>query len=113
MSIGDVGHDMYLIVDGQVQARVQSGDRHLCGRGEIIGDLGCFLPGGERTADVEVAQDARLLCISRQSLEHLQRRNPRIAAQVFLNLNTFQALRLKERDEALAAGGSTSRGDLP
>ena len=71
-------------------------------RGAIVGLLGCLHPDGERTADIDVEEDARLLRITPDSLERLRRRNPRIAAQVLRNLNAYQAIE-RERGEARRA----------
>ena len=49
---------------------------------------------GERTADVYTLTEVRALRLSRENLEHLGRRYPRIARRVFWNLSELLAGRL-------------------
>jgi len=93
---GDIGSEMYAIIDGKVKASIegQTGRVELgvYGRGEVVGEAGLY--GQPRTADVDVIENARLLRISRRSLDRLQGRYPRIAAKVLSNLNVVLAQRL-------------------
>jgi hypothetical protein len=52
--------------------------------------VGSTAAGEPRTPTV--AEDTCLLRITPDSLERLRRRNPRIAAKVFRNLNAYQAV---------------------
>ncbi|MFP6640866.1 MAG: hypothetical protein VCC04_11535, partial [Myxococcota bacterium] len=59
---------------------------------------------GKRTADVAALTDIRLLRLDNQNLKRLQRRYPRIAAQVLWNLSKVMASRLSgaaDREKAL------------
>ena len=93
---GDWARDMYVIVDGELQAWVdRDGDRRTLstmGRGAVLGEAGFF--GQRRTANVDAMTEARLLRFGSEELERLRRRYPRIAATVFRNLNRIQAERL-------------------
>lgn len=93
---GDWARDMYVIVDGELQAWVdRDGDRRTLstmGRGAVLGEAGFF--GQRRTANVDALSPARLLRFGSEELERLRRRYPRIAATVFRNLNRIQAERL-------------------
>ena len=50
-----------------------------------MGEAGLF--HGERSANVDVLEDARLLRITQNNMERLHRRYPKTAARVFWNLN--------------------------
>ncbi|MGH8481565.1 MAG: cyclic nucleotide-binding domain-containing protein, partial [Nevskiaceae bacterium] len=93
---GDWARDMYVIVDGELQAWVdRDGDRlelSTMGRGAVLGEAGFF--GQRRTANVDAMSPARLLRFGSEELERLRKRYPRIAATVFRNLNRIQAERL-------------------
>lgn len=93
---GDWARDMYVIVDGELQAWVdRDGDRRelsTMGRGAVLGEAGFF--GQRRTANVDALSPARLLRFGSEELERLRTRYPRIAATVFRNLNRIQAERL-------------------
>ena len=94
--IGVPGRDLFLVIKGKLSGRSRAGREFIMDRGAVVGVLGCFHPDGRRTADVDVAEDATLLRITPDSLELLIRRNPRIAAQVFRNLNAYQAIERKD-----------------
>jgi uncharacterized protein len=93
---GDWARDMYVIVDGELQAWVdRDGERRALstmGRGAVLGEAGFF--GQRRTANVDALTAARLLRFGSEELERLRERYPRIAATVFRNLNRVQAERL-------------------
>ncbi len=97
MRKGDPGGDMFVVIEGRLQAWIdtQDGRRELNAmtRGEVVGEVGLFTDA-ERTANIDVVDDARLLRLTQHNLERLRRRHPRIASTVFRNLNTFQAERL-------------------
>ena len=93
---GDYARDMYVIVDGQVEAWVERhGERKTLatmGRGAVMGEAGYF--GQRRTANIDAITPVRLLRFDSQDLERLRLRHPRIAATVFRNLNRIQAERI-------------------
>ncbi len=93
---GDYARDMYVIVDGQVEAWVERHDERktlsTLGRGAVMGEAGYF--GQRRTANVDALSDVRLLRFDSQDLERLRLRHPRIAATIFRNLNRIQAERI-------------------
>lgn len=93
---GDYARDMYVIVDGQVEAWVERNDERKTlsklGRGAVMGEAGYF--GQRRTANVDAVTPVRLLRFNSQDLERLRLRHPRIAATIFRNLNRIQAERI-------------------
>jgi hypothetical protein len=54
------------------------------------------------SADVVVSQPCEYLVLDRGFLGRLQRRHPRIAAQVFLNLSRILSDRLEDTTDQLA-----------
>lgn len=93
---GDYARDMYVIVDGKVEAWVERNDERkslsTLSRGAVMGEAGYF--GQRRTANVDAITAVRLLRFNSQDLERLRLRHPRIAATVFRNLNRIQAERI-------------------
>jgi CRP-like cAMP-binding protein len=57
-----------------------------------VGEVGLFF--GERSANMDVATDARLLRFTPNTLQRLARQRPRIAATILRNLNEILAQRL-------------------
>jgi predicted RND superfamily exporter protein len=93
---GDEARDIYLVIDGQLEASV---DRHgerrvltMLTRGATLGETGFF--GQRRTASVDAVTPSRVLRFDSDDLDRLRLRHPRIAAAIFRNLNRVQAERL-------------------
>ncbi len=103
MRVGETDREMYVIVDGalRVWKEAPTGPIELrtSERGDVIGDVGLFT--GERSANVDVAKDARLLRFTPSNLQRLQRRWPRIASTVMRNLNEILARRLSDLTDRL------------
>lgn len=93
---GDLSRDIYVVIDGQVEATVERQDERLVlstmSRGAVMGEAGYF--GQRRTASVDTTSAVRLLRFNSQDLERLRERYPSIAATVFRNLNRIQAERI-------------------
>ena len=96
IEVGQPGEEMYTVVDGRLQASIEGDDGRInldeLVRGDTFGEAGLFF--ATRTANVDVVEDARLICITRENLEVLKRRYPRNAAQLFSNLNEILSTRL-------------------
>jgi CRP/FNR family transcriptional regulator, cyclic AMP receptor protein len=98
---GDVGDAMYLIERGKVRISVQATDGYEVtltelGRGDFFGEM-ALLDGQRRSADVVVAEDARLAVLSREHFLSFMRSNPNVA----LEMLTALANRLRHTDELL------------
>jgi predicted RND superfamily exporter protein len=93
---GDLSRDIYVVVDGAVEATVERNDERLVlstmTRGAVMGEAGYF--GQRRTASVDTTSPVRLMRFNSQDLERLRERYPSIAATVFRNLNRIQAERI-------------------
>ena len=103
IEIGQPGEEMYTVVDGKLQASIEGHEGRVnldeLVRGDTFGEAGLFF--ATRTANVDVVEDARLICITRENLELLKRRYPRNAAQLFSNLNEILSTRLVHATDRL------------
>lgn len=94
--IGERGNHMYVVIDGAIAVSLSNQDGtqffQNLGRGDIIGEVALY--HGERTADVYASSKVRLLQITKADLENIQRRHPKIAAQLYANLNEVFAGRV-------------------
>jgi hypothetical protein len=109
--IGEAGDDMYVVLEGELVASRPEGSGHKelsrMRRGDSVGDVALF--HGSRTADVDAAEDSRLLRINLQDLERLRRRYPRIGAQVYRNLSESLAeIVARQALERVQAGAPTA-----
>ncbi len=102
-SEGEPGNDMFLVIDGELTASMaRDGGRVALSkmrRGDTVGEVAMF--SGQRSADVDVVADARVLRFDDADLERLGRRYPRIAAKVNHNLARLLAERVLNTQRAL------------
>jgi len=93
---GDDGNEMYVVIEGRLRASIAGKDGPVnvatYGRGDVVGEAGLFYE--KRSADVDVIEDSRLLCLTQSNLDRLSQRYPYIATKVFRNLNKVLASRL-------------------
>ncbi len=95
-SEGDDAHDIAVVIDGEVGISfVRDGSRvqmSKIARGKVVGPSA--MASGRRTADADALTDIRLLHITAEDMVRLRHRYPRIAAQVYRNLNRVQGQRI-------------------
>lgn len=95
---GEIGDQMYVIIDGKAQVVVEAGGerRHVrdFGRGDVFGEMG-LIRSNERTADVVANGPLEVMTVDQRALARVQRRYPRTAAQIFLNLSKILSDRLQ------------------
>lgn len=104
---GEMGEAMYVIINGRADVIVEGPDgqrQHVrrLGRGDVFGEMG-LVRRQQRTADVVAIDDLELLAVDERFLERLQRRYPRIAAAVFLNLTRILSDYLETTTKRFAA----------
>jgi uncharacterized protein len=103
---GEQGNEMYVIVNGATEVWVgDDADRRKVAelrRGEVFGEM-ALVRQDERSADVVAKQDVEVLAVDERFLQRIQRRYPRIAARVFLNLTRILSDRLQRMNERLVA----------
>jgi predicted RND superfamily exporter protein len=103
---GELGTAMYVIVNGDTEVWVGNGAGRRkvaeLRRGDVFGEM-ALVRQDERSADVVAKQDVEALAVDERFLERIQRRYPRIAAVVFLNLTRILSDRLQRMNEHLTA----------
>ena len=103
---GDPGEEMYVMLDGgaDVWAGQGGGRRKLISlkRGDVFGEMG-FVRRSERTADVVATSEVEVLAVDQRFLERVQRRYPRIASKVFLNLTRLLSNTLERTTQQVVA----------
>ena len=103
MQRGQSGDELFIVIDGELVVWIdsESGRKEIARltRGDVVGEMGLFQ--GQRSADVEVASDARLLGIDGASMERLRKRYPRVAAVIYRNLGEILAGRVTSTTERL------------
>lgn len=106
---GELGEEMYVIINGRADVVVQGADGrrrlvHQLQPGDVFGEMG-LVRRQQRTADIVAVEDLELLAVDQRFLERLQRRYPRIAATVFLNLTRILSDYVERTTEQLSAAG--------
>lgn len=112
---GEMREELYLILSGETDAIIDpaKGSVRRMGRGEVVGEMG-LVRGMPRSADVVVAEPCEYLVLDGGFLERIQRRYPRIAAKVFLNLTRVLSDRLESSNEKRSSSPEKSaKSDQP
>ncbi len=99
----DAGDSLFIVQSGRVDIfkNIRGDvDRSLAsfGPGDVIGEMG-FIDGARRSATARTTESSRFLVLSRQSFARVQRERPDIAAQVFRNMASIVASRLRTTNE--------------
>lgn len=100
---GDTREEIFVLLDGQADVYHGAGTPPLrkLGRGDVVGEMG-FDAQRRSVADVVVSEAADVVVLDAAILKRLERRYPRIAAVVMLNLTRILSDRLESTTEALA-----------
>lgn len=97
--IGEAARSMFMLERGRVEIRLHSAQAHKTtrlasfGPGSLFGEIS-MLSTGVRTAEAWCVEPSRLLELSREALDALEREHPRLHAQVLRNLGVHLANRL-------------------
>jgi CRP-like cAMP-binding protein len=105
---GDTGNEMFVILDGrtEVWASDRIGHRRCVAehkRGDVFGEMALVRRGVQRSADVVAGTDVEVLAVDQRFLQRVQRRYPRIASKVFLNLTGVLSDRLERTTQHAVA----------
>jgi CRP-like cAMP-binding protein len=89
---------MFVIINGKAEVFVNSAGqtrrvRELA-RGAVFGEMG-LIRHSERTTDVIASEDTEVVAMDERFLARVQRRYPRIATKIFLNLAKILSDRLQ------------------
>ena len=94
--MGEPSEGLFVVISGSVHTWIDPGDPNLARghhpSGDTIGEVGLF--HGEHHSTAVVEEDARLLRLTKSSMDELEKRYPRIAAAVFHNVSRLMASRL-------------------
>ncbi len=108
---GDPGDAMYVVLNGDAEVLLNSnGSRRPVAnlhRGDVFGEM-ALVRHNERTADVVATSDVEVLAVDERFLQRIQRRYPRIASRVFLNLTSILSDRLERMNSAYMAARATT-----
>ena len=100
---GDEGREMFLVIDGVLEASIDTpaGPEVVgrFGRGDLVGEVGFYTR--KHSAQLDVVERARLLRLTERGLARLERRSPRIAAVLFRNLSRILAGRVADTTRRL------------
>jgi len=103
---GEHGDEMYVIIQGKTEAWVHNDGTRKCvnemKRGDVFGEMG-LVRHAERSADVVAAEPVEVLALDQSFLVRIQRRYPRIASRVFLNLTRILSDRLERMNQFVSA----------
>lgn len=101
---GEPGDAMYLILEGELRARVMAGDRETTlstlSAGDFFGDMALF-DHGPRSADVIANVDSTLLRISSISFERLAKEAPALATPFLRATSRTLASRIRADNKKL------------
>ncbi len=87
----DVGNELFVILEGKIDIYLdeQFHDQHLqlvqLGKGKSFGEMGLFRHS-KRAASAAASEPSKLLVLNEKVLKRLQRRYPKVATKLFLNL---------------------------
>lgn len=111
---GELREELYVLLNGRVEVRRSEDARVIrsCGRGEVIGEMG-LVRHKPRSADIVVAEETEYIVLDAAFLDRIQRRYPRIAATVFLNLTRILSDRLENTTNQLVLATKAARHHLP
>jgi hypothetical protein len=103
---GEMGNEMFVIVNGRAEARVNSAGQNRrvaeFGRGDVFGEMG-LIRHHERTTDVIATEDTEVMAMDERFLSRVQRRYPRIATKIFLNLAKILSDRLQTETQRVTS----------
>jgi predicted RND superfamily exporter protein len=100
VTAGEPGSSMFLLLEGTVKVEAQGKEIVQLSPGEIFGEIALVNPG-PRSADVVALEPLKYIEISWQGLQNMQKRFPRLAGKVFLNLAAILGDRLVQTDKKL------------
>lgn len=96
--VGESGHEMYVVLEGEVEVEIDLGtrsERLRRGPGEIVGEYAVLVPGARRSATVQAATPVEVLVLTRQIVDEI------VAGQIPLLLRLVRIL--EDRSHTLPA----------
>jgi hypothetical protein len=101
---GELSDSMFLVLSGQVQARIRVGGHDtslgIMEPGELFGEV-AMLSQTARSADVVAEAPTRLLRLSSERFQELMAGHAQLAARFLFNIARLLATRMSQRNDAL------------
>ncbi|MCG8333174.1 MAG: MMPL family transporter [Proteobacteria bacterium] len=103
----DVGNELYVILNGSIDIyldqKFHGKHRHLAElvEGQSFGEMGLFRHS-KRAASAAAGSKARLLAVNEKVLIRLQKRYPKVATKLFINLSKSLSKSIKDTSERIA-----------
>jgi CRP-like cAMP-binding protein/CheY-like chemotaxis protein len=97
---GEESAAMFLLLSGELVVKHGQAEVSRVSPMEVVGEMGA-ITGAPRSADVEVAEDATLVAIRRDSLDLLVHRDGEVMAKVYKNMLDSLCERLRENNTRL------------
>lgn len=88
---------MFVILDGEFEARAGGRSLRVLSRGDIFGELAYFDRSGARTAEVVALTRGRVLVLKRKFLTRLRQTDPQAAIDIYESLARVLAERFVRR----------------
>ncbi len=85
-TVGDVGHELFIIVDGEASVRARGGRTRRLGNGDFFGEMS-LIDGGPRSATVEAATPMKLLVLSHREFWSLLNEAPQVTGKIMRALS--------------------------
>ena len=95
---GDIGHELFIIVDGQASVSLRDRRTVRLGPGEFFGEMS-LIDGGPRSATVEAATPMKLLVVATREFWGLLNEAPPLAGKIMRTLSQ----RLRDAEAAHTA----------
>jgi CRP-like cAMP-binding protein len=98
---GELKTELYVLLNGRAEVRgADSKVLRVLSRGGVVGEMG-LVRHRQRSADVVATETTEFVVLDERFLQRIQRRYPRIASKVFLNLTRILSDRLQSTTDAL------------
>lgn len=99
----DAGESLYIVQSGRVEIFKHIGgdvDRVLAsfGPGDVLGEMS-FIDSARRSAGARTSEASEFLCLSRTAFQTVAKERPMVAAQLYRNLASIVASRLRNTNE--------------
>jgi len=112
--LGEEGNEMFVLLGGTADVLIgaDGGGRQRVARlarGDVVGEMG-LVRHNVRGADVVAETPVEVLAVDERFLRRIQRRYPRIAARVFLNLTRILSDRLEQSNARAVAALARASG---
>lgn len=98
---GELKPEMYVLLNGRAEVRGRDSEvLRVLARGSVVGEMG-LVRHRPRSADVVATEKTEFVVLDERFLQRIEKRYPRIAAKVFLNLTRILSDRLQSTTDAV------------